>query len=84
MLGLLTEQINVLVMEVKQNGIKVGDLSRTVEITNVKCAQTLRLYYTFDATEHTTHKEQQMWNYEIYDFMKWLQSFTLLNTNIPK
>jgi len=46
-------------VKVKQNGIKVGDLSRRVEITNVKCSQTLRLYYMFDATDHTTHKEQQ-------------------------
>jgi hypothetical protein len=71
-------------MKVKENDIKVGDLSRRVEITNVKCAQTFRLYNMFDATDHTTYKEQQTWNYEIYDFMKWLQSFTLLNTIVPK
>jgi len=41
-------------------GIKVGDQSRRVEITNVNCAQTLRLYYTFDATDHATHIKQQV------------------------
>jgi len=72
-------------VKVKQNGIKVADLSRRVEITNVQCAQTLRLYYTFDATDHTTHKEEASVKlYDIYDFMKWLQIFTLLNTSVPK
>lgn len=49
-----------LVVKVTQNVTKIGDLKRRVEITNVKCAQTLRLYYKFDAIDHTKHKELQL------------------------